>query len=106
MSSTIDNRSLLNMTQAAELLGWVHARPRGGSRLHAFVATMYYAWPEEVVALDVVGARLPADDADDRWGELPMSSGEHGGGLGRRRSAPTTSTHRWSEGCTTSGTPV
>ncbi|MER8035172.1 tyrosine-type recombinase/integrase [Streptomyces hydrogenans] len=71
-SSAVDKRSLLNKEQAAKLLGWVHARPRGGPRLHTFFATMYYAGarPEEVVALDVGDVRLPDADADDQWGEL------------------------------------
>ncbi|MER6475776.1 tyrosine-type recombinase/integrase [Streptomyces filamentosus] len=72
ISSAVDKRSLLNKEQAAKLLGWVHARPRGGPRLHTFFATMYYAGarPEEVVALDVGDVRLPDADADDQWGEL------------------------------------
>ncbi|MFE6691062.1 tyrosine-type recombinase/integrase [Streptomyces sp. NPDC057743] len=71
-SSAVDKRSLLNKEQAAKLLGWVYARPRGGRRLHAFFATMYYAGarPEEVVAIDVGDVRLPDADADDQWGEL------------------------------------
>ncbi|MFF9144237.1 tyrosine-type recombinase/integrase [Streptomyces sp. NPDC014861] len=71
-SSAVDKRSLLNKEQAAKLLGWVYARPRGGPRLHTFFATMYYAAarPEEVVALDVGDVRLPDTDADDQWGEL------------------------------------
>ncbi|MGW7820268.1 hypothetical protein ACWGLF_19540 [Streptomyces puniciscabiei] len=49
-SSAVDKRSLLNPEQAARLLGWVRRRTRGGKRLHAFFATMYYAGPrpEEV----------------------------------------------------------
>lgn len=71
-SSAVDKRSLLNRGQAAELLAWIYARPRGGRRLHAFFATMYYAGarPEEVVALKVADVRLPAADAGDQWGEL------------------------------------
>ncbi|MEV7170763.1 site-specific integrase [Streptomyces sp. NPDC093224] len=71
-SSAVDKRSLLNREQAGALLAWVHARPRGGQRLHAFFATMYYAGarPEEVVALKVADVRLPGPDADDQWGEL------------------------------------
>ncbi|MFJ2895891.1 tyrosine-type recombinase/integrase [Streptomyces sp. NPDC087218] len=71
-SSAVDKRSLLNGGQAAKLLGWVYARPRGGRRLHAFFATMYYAGarPEEVVAIDVGDVRLPDADAEDQWGEL------------------------------------
>ncbi|MFF4804011.1 tyrosine-type recombinase/integrase [Streptomyces sp. NPDC001351] len=71
-SSAIDKRSLLNPEQAARLLGWVRRRPRGGKRLHAFFATLYYAGPrpEEVVAMDVADVRLPEEGADDQWCEL------------------------------------
>ncbi|MGX1490318.1 tyrosine-type recombinase/integrase [Streptomyces tendae] len=71
-SSAIDKRSLLNPEQAARLLGWVRLRPRGGMRLHAFFATMYYAGPrpEEVVAMHVADVRLPREDAEDQWSEL------------------------------------
>ncbi|MFJ9826038.1 tyrosine-type recombinase/integrase [Streptomyces sp. NPDC101160] len=71
-SSAVDKRSLLNSEQAAGLLAWVYARPRGGRRLHTFFATMYYAGarPEEVVAIDVGDVRLPAPGAEDQWGEL------------------------------------
>ncbi|MFC9956946.1 tyrosine-type recombinase/integrase [Streptomyces nigra] len=71
-SSAIDKRSLLNPDQAARLLGWVRLRPRGGKRLHAFFATMYYAGarPEEVVAMHVADVRLPREDAEDQWSEL------------------------------------
>ncbi|MCZ0989135.1 tyrosine-type recombinase/integrase [Streptomyces diastatochromogenes] len=71
-SSAVDKRSLLNPEQAARLLGWVRRRPRGGRRLYAFFATMYYAGPrpEEVVAMDVADVRLPDEDAEDQWCEL------------------------------------
>ncbi|MFB6673964.1 tyrosine-type recombinase/integrase [Streptomyces sp. NPDC056390] len=71
-SSAVDKRALLNALQAARLLGWIRLRPRGGKRLHAFFATMYYAGPrpEEVVAMRVVDVRLPAEDAADQWCEL------------------------------------
>ncbi|WP_326723033.1 MULTISPECIES: hypothetical protein [unclassified Streptomyces] len=71
-SSAVDKRSLLNPEQAAQLLGWVRRRTRGGKRLHALFATMYYAGPrpEEVVAMDVADVRLPAEDAEDQWCEL------------------------------------
>ncbi|MFD9160596.1 tyrosine-type recombinase/integrase [Streptomyces sp. NPDC059558] len=71
-SSAVDKRSLLNKEQSAALLAGIYARPRGGRRLHAFFATMYYAGarPEEVVALKVADVRLPSPDADDQWGEL------------------------------------
>ncbi|MER7805860.1 tyrosine-type recombinase/integrase [Streptomyces sp900116325] len=71
-SSAVDKRALLNRGQAARLLGWVRLRPRGGQRLHAFFATMYYAGPrpEEAVAMVVHDVRLPDEDAEDQWGEL------------------------------------
>ncbi|MFE6484084.1 tyrosine-type recombinase/integrase [Streptomyces sp. NPDC057757] len=71
-SSAVDKRSLLNPEQAARLLRWIRDRPRGGKRLHAFFATMYYAGPrpEEVVAMDVADVRLPLEDAQDQWCEL------------------------------------
>ncbi|MFJ9726848.1 tyrosine-type recombinase/integrase [Streptomyces sp. NPDC101209] len=71
-SSAIDKRSLLNPEQAGRLLGWVRRRPRGGKRLHAFFATLYYAGPrpEEVVAMRVADVRLPEEGEDDQWCEL------------------------------------
>lgn len=67
-STAVDKRSLLNPGQAARLLGWIRRRPRGGPRLHAFFATLYYAGlrPEEAVALLVRDAHLP----EEGWGEL------------------------------------
>jgi integrase len=64
----IDKRSVLNPGQAEQLLAWVHARPRGGPRLHAFFATQRYAGlrPEESIALRVRDADLP----EGAWGEL------------------------------------
>ncbi|WP_236046768.1 site-specific integrase [Streptacidiphilus fuscans] len=64
----LDKRCLINPEQAGLLLGWVHTRPRGGSRLHAFFATMYYCGlrPEEAVALRVHDATLP----ETGWGEV------------------------------------
>ncbi|WP_411087554.1 tyrosine-type recombinase/integrase [Streptomyces sp. 061-3] len=71
-SSAVDKRSLINPTHAAGLLGWIWRRPRGGRRLHAFFATIYYTGPrpEEVVAMRVLDARLPGEHDDDQWGEL------------------------------------
>ncbi|MFJ5216173.1 tyrosine-type recombinase/integrase [Streptomyces sp. NPDC088354] len=71
-SSAVDKRSLINPDHAASLLGWIRRRPRGGRRLHAFFATLYYAGPrpEEAVAMRVLDVRLPADDDEDQWGEL------------------------------------
>ncbi|MGP4004004.1 tyrosine-type recombinase/integrase [Streptomyces sp. 8N706] len=71
-SSAVDKRSLLNPRQAGDLLGWIWHRPRGGRRLHAFFATIYYAGPrpEEVVAMHVQDVRLPNEKDTDQWGEL------------------------------------
>lgn len=71
-SLAIDKRALLNPTQASTLLGWVRRRSRGGPKLHAFFATMYYAGPrpEEVVAMRVADVRLPVEGAADQWSEL------------------------------------
>ncbi|WP_405808242.1 tyrosine-type recombinase/integrase [Streptomyces sp. NBC_00210] len=71
-SSAVDKRALINPAHAAGLLGWIWHRPRGGQRLHAFFATMYYTGPrpEEVVAMRVLDAQLPDTDAEDQWGEL------------------------------------
>lgn len=58
--------------QAAALLDWIRRRPRGGRRLHAFFATLYYCGPrpEEAVAMWVKGVTLPAPGAEDQWSEL------------------------------------
>ncbi|WP_234313585.1 tyrosine-type recombinase/integrase [Streptomyces sp. NBRC 109706] len=73
-ANTVDKRSLPNTQQAARLLARVRSRPRGGPRLHAFFATLYYAAarPEEAVALRVADIRLPGQDVPDRWGELVL----------------------------------
>lgn len=54
------------------MLGWIRSRPRGGERLHAFFATLYYAGPrpEEAVAMQVADACLPDEKAADQWGDL------------------------------------
>ncbi|MCQ4080766.1 tyrosine-type recombinase/integrase [Streptomyces sp. RB6PN25] len=77
-SSAVDKRSLLNAVQAARLLDWVRRRPRGGRRLHAFFATMYYAGsrPEEAVAMHVADVRLPDEDAHDQWSELVIHTAQ------------------------------
>ncbi|MGW7065993.1 tyrosine-type recombinase/integrase [Streptomyces sp. NPDC054855] len=71
-TGAVDKRSLLNPEQAAALLGWIRRRPRGGPRLHAFFATLYYCAPrpEEAVAMRVSDVRLPAADDADQWCEL------------------------------------
>ncbi|WP_327748887.1 site-specific integrase [Streptomyces europaeiscabiei] len=68
----MDKRSLLNADQAAALLGWIRNRPRGGQRLHAFFATLYYCAlrPEEAIAMRVQDVTLPGPDGGDQWCEL------------------------------------
>ncbi|MEV5144098.1 hypothetical protein AB0L14_06545 [Streptomyces sp. NPDC052727] len=52
-TNAVDKRSLLNPEQAAAILDWIRRRPRGGKRLHAFFATLYYCGPrpQEAVAM-------------------------------------------------------
>ncbi|WP_328431494.1 tyrosine-type recombinase/integrase [Streptomyces sp. NBC_00453] len=71
-SNAVDKRSLMNPGQAAALLGWIRRRARGGKRLHAFFATLYYCGPrpEEAVAMRVWDVSLPDVNADDQWCEL------------------------------------
>ncbi|MER5856226.1 site-specific integrase [Streptomyces sp900105245] len=71
-SNAVDKRSLLNPEQAAAILDWIRRRPRGGRRLHAFFATLYYCGPrpEEAVAMRVEDVTLPHPDAEDQWCEL------------------------------------
>jgi integrase len=71
-SNAVDKRSLLNADQAAALLDCIRRRPRGGRRLHAFFATLYYCGlrPEEAVAMRVKDVTLPGPDAGDQWREL------------------------------------
>jgi integrase len=62
----------MNPEQAAALLAWIRHRSRGGKRLHAFFATLYYCGPrpEEAVAMRVRDVKPPEADADDQWREL------------------------------------
>ncbi|MFJ5267629.1 tyrosine-type recombinase/integrase [Streptomyces sp. NPDC088358] len=71
-SNAVDKRSLMNADQAAALLDWIRRRPRGGKRLHAFFAALYYCGlrPEEAVAMRVQDVTLPGPDAADQWCEL------------------------------------
>ncbi|WP_405463102.1 site-specific integrase [Streptomyces anulatus] len=71
-SSAVDKRVILNTVQAARLLAWVRGRTRGGPRLHAFFAVLYYAGPrpEEAVAMRVQDVQLPEVDDPDQWCEL------------------------------------
>lgn len=71
-SNAVDKRSLMNADQAVALLDWIRRRPRGGPRLHAFFATLYYCAlrPEEAVAMRVQDVTLPGPGAGDQWCEL------------------------------------
>ncbi|MET7474246.1 hypothetical protein ABZT17_07760 [Streptomyces sp. NPDC005648] len=71
-TNAVDKRSLMNPEPAAALLDWIRQRPRGGKRLHAFFATLYYCGPrpEEAVAMRVREVSLPEVDAADQWCEL------------------------------------
>ncbi|MFD8214918.1 tyrosine-type recombinase/integrase [Streptomyces sp. NPDC059697] len=64
--------AMMNADQAAALLDWIRRRPRGGMRLHAFFATLYYCGlrPEEAVAMRVKDMTLPGPDDGDQWCEL------------------------------------
>ncbi|WP_067021606.1 tyrosine-type recombinase/integrase [Streptomyces dysideae] len=77
-ADAVDRRCLLNPRQAAGLLDWIRQRPRGGLRLHAFFAMLYYTGmrPEEAVALRVGDAALPEAEASDQWGELIVHAAE------------------------------
>ncbi|MGW0083002.1 hypothetical protein [Streptomyces sp. NPDC003393] len=67
-ANAVDKRSLLNPQQAAAILDWIRRRPRGGKRLHAFFATLYYCGlrSEEAFAMRVENVTLPEPDADDQ----------------------------------------
>ncbi|MBB4715139.1 integrase [Streptomyces luteogriseus] len=71
-TNAVGKRSLLNPEQAAAILDWIRRRPRGGERLHAFFATLYYCGPrpEEAVVMRVEDVALPQPDAADQWCEL------------------------------------
>jgi integrase len=73
-SSVVDKRCLINPEQAAALLGWIQRRPRGGKRLYAFFATLYYAGlrPEEAISVRVRDLTLP----ETGWGEVLVHSPE------------------------------
>jgi integrase len=64
----IDKRCLINPGQASALLAHIKAGKWGGTRLHAFFATLYYAGlrPEEAAALTVRDVSLPQRG----WGEI------------------------------------
>ncbi|MYS57639.1 MULTISPECIES: tyrosine-type recombinase/integrase [Streptomycetaceae] len=70
----VDKRSLVNRVVAGKLLDEVRDYRPNGETLHGYLATMYFAGlrPEEVSALVVGDVILPAEDADDQWGELVL----------------------------------
>ncbi|MFB9830740.1 tyrosine-type recombinase/integrase [Actinoallomurus acaciae] len=81
-SSEIDRRSVVNHTQARQLLDAIRAQEPSGPRLVAFFAILYYAGlrPEEAVNLRRENVALPAlawegesgkwEEPADNWGEL------------------------------------
>ncbi|MET7363875.1 tyrosine-type recombinase/integrase [Streptomyces sp. NPDC005562] len=77
-TSAIDRRCLLNPQQVAALLGWIRDRPRGGRRLHAFFATLYFTGvrPEEAVALRAGDLVLPDSASSDQWAEIIVHAAE------------------------------
>lgn len=68
----IDKRRVLNSTQARAALAAVKKQKPSGSRVHAFLAVMYFAAlrPEEVVSLYVRDVVLPTEGG---WGEITVS---------------------------------
>ncbi|KPI04494.1 integrase family protein [Actinobacteria bacterium OK074] len=76
-ASAIDRRRLLNAQQAAQLLDWIRDRPRGGRRLHAFFATLYFTGvrPEEAVALRVSDIVVPGS-VRSQWAEIVVHAAE------------------------------
>ncbi|MGK5627299.1 tyrosine-type recombinase/integrase [Streptomyces sp. URMC 123] len=68
-SQTLDRRSLIHPYRMARILARIRRRPRGGRRLHAYFATIYYTGPrpEEAAALYVDDFLLPPEDAEDQW---------------------------------------
>ncbi|WP_198655433.1 tyrosine-type recombinase/integrase [Streptomyces geranii] len=71
-SKALDRRALINPHQMARILDRIRRRPRGGRRLHAYFATVYYTGPrpEEAAAMYVEDFLLPAEDAEDQWCEV------------------------------------
>jgi integrase len=67
-SAVVDKRALIGPEKTALLFDWIRNRPRGGSRLHPFFATVRYAGtrPEEAVALRVSDVTV----REGAWGEL------------------------------------
>lgn len=85
----VDRRSVVNPTQARELLAAVRTIQRSGPRLVAFFAAMYYSAlrPEEASNLRLHNVDLPEDGG---WGWLTLESSaaevdKHWTDSGRRR---------------------
>ncbi|MFI1183355.1 site-specific integrase [Streptomyces sp. NPDC020799] len=68
-ANAVDRRSLVHPRRMARILARIRRRPRGGRRLHAYFATLYYTGPrpEEAVAMYVDDVLLPPEDAEDQW---------------------------------------
>ncbi|GHE61996.1 integrase [Streptomyces longispororuber] len=77
-SNAVDRRSLIHPHRMARILAHIRRRPRGGRRLHAYFATIYYTGPrpEEAVALYVEDFRLPPEDAEDQWCDVVIHTAE------------------------------
>lgn len=77
-SNAVDRRSLIHPHRMARILARIRRRPRGGRRLHAYFATIYYTGPrpEEAVAMYVDDVRLPPEDAEDQWCDVLFHTAE------------------------------
>lgn len=73
-TQTIDRRSVVNPTQARQLLDAVRVQRRSGPRLVAFFGCLYFAGlrSEEAVSLKKHNLSLPAEG----WGELHLERAE------------------------------
>jgi integrase len=71
-AESVDPRSVVNATQARQLLAAVEAQGKLGQHLVAFFGLMYYAAlrPEEAVCLRTDQLRLP----DEGWGEVLLTN--------------------------------
>ncbi|WP_369356780.1 hypothetical protein [Streptomyces sp. cg2] len=77
-SNTVDRRSLIHPHRMARILARIRRRPRGGRRLHAYFATLYYTAPrpEEAAAMYVEDVLLPREDAEDQWCDVTFHTAE------------------------------
>ncbi|MEU1311739.1 site-specific integrase [Streptomyces cinnamoneus] len=77
-SNVVDRRSLIPPNRMARMLFRIRRRPRGGRRLHAYFATVYYTGPrpEEAVAMYVDDVLLPPEGAEDQWCDVVLHTAE------------------------------